>query len=96
MRPAADPTKLRTSRAQGPARRVSVPPLQYVAPDIETGQEEVAPEREGGIERGSTVAQYTRGTILHGTRAVYRSHSFPYFARQTLSSSAWRVNKSAT
>jgi hypothetical protein len=40
--------------------------------------------------------QYTRGTILHFTFAVYRSHSSPYFARQTLSSSAWRVSMSAT
>ena len=41
-------------------------------------------------------AQYTRGTILHFTFAVYSLHSSPYFAWQTLSSSAWRLTKRAT
>lgn len=40
--------------------------------------------------------QYTYGMIRYFTFATYRSHNFPYFARQTLSSSAWRVNRRPT
>src|SRR5512143_3396570 len=48
------------------------------------------------IARRRSTPQYTRGTILHLTFAVYASHRSPYFARQTASSSRWRVTMSAT
>ena len=64
--------------------------VRSLAPYIEAGQEGLA------LAHDRKPLQYTRGTILHLTFAVYRSHSSPYFARQTLSSSSCRVTMSAT